>query len=145
MSEHLPKLLLVCMPTRALGAAVLTSLSTSATLLGCVCRCSVDQKVKVVAEAKIPKAADASKHKAGGGNVEIRQPSSTDNSLSPPLKPQRELSTHASLADSRVCPCNSCHWEQSIASWTGRLRPRFRRPQTLPSTKRAAATSRFVS
>ena len=35
--------------------------------------CSVDQKVKVVAEAKIPKAADAAKHKAGGGNVEIRQ------------------------------------------------------------------------
>ena len=34
---------------------------------------SVDQKVKIVAEAKIPKAADASKHKAGGGNVEIRQ------------------------------------------------------------------------
>ena len=37
----------------------------------CVC-CAVDQKVKIVAEAKIPKASDASKHKAGGGNVEIR-------------------------------------------------------------------------
>ena len=35
---------------------------------------TVDQRVKVVAEAKIPKAADASKHKAGGGNVEICQP-----------------------------------------------------------------------
>ena len=34
---------------------------------------AVDQKVKIVAEAKIPKAADASKHKAGGGNVEICQ------------------------------------------------------------------------
>ena len=34
---------------------------------------AVDQKVRIVAEAKIPKAADASKHKAGGGNVEICQ------------------------------------------------------------------------
>jgi hypothetical protein len=31
----------------------------------------VDQKVKIVAEAKIPKASDAKHHKPGGGNVEI--------------------------------------------------------------------------
>ena len=35
--------------------------------------CVVDQKVKIVASPKIPKAADASKHKAGGGNVQICQ------------------------------------------------------------------------
>ena len=35
------------------------------------CAHAVDQKVKIVAEAKIPKATDAAKHKAGGGNVEI--------------------------------------------------------------------------
>ena len=39
---------------------------------GC-CALAVDQKVKIVAEAKIPKATEAAKHKAGGGNVEICQ------------------------------------------------------------------------
>ena len=34
---------------------------------------SVDEKVKIVASPKIPLAKEASKHKAGGGNVEIRQ------------------------------------------------------------------------
>jgi hypothetical protein len=34
---------------------------------------TVDQKVKIVASPKIPTAASASKHKAGGGNVEICQ------------------------------------------------------------------------
>ena len=37
------------------------------------CCVSVDQKVKIVASPKIPKAADAAKHKAGGGNVQICQ------------------------------------------------------------------------
>ena len=35
--------------------------------------CAVDEKVKIVASPKIPKASDAT-HKAGGGNVEICQP-----------------------------------------------------------------------
>jgi len=42
-------------------------------LLLCPAAGSVDEKVKIVAEAKIPKAADAAKHKAGGGKVEICQ------------------------------------------------------------------------
>ena len=85
MSEHLPTALFLHIPTRTLGMAVLTASRYLRHSLRFVCRCSVDQKVKVVAEAKIPKAADASKHKAGGGNVEIRQPTSTDSLLTPSL------------------------------------------------------------
>ena len=47
-------------------------------LSSCCCVASVvDQKVKIVASPKIPKASDASKHKAGGGNVQICQWKST--------------------------------------------------------------------
>ena len=44
-----------------------------AVLIFVICVRSVDQKVKIVASPKIPKAADAAKHKAGGGNVQICQ------------------------------------------------------------------------
>ena len=43
----------------------------------CVLRCAVDEKVKVIGSPKIPLAKDAAKHKAGGGNVEICTPSTT--------------------------------------------------------------------
>ena len=46
-------------------------------LLGAVRVFTVDQKVKIAASPKIPKAADASKHKPGGGNVQICQCHST--------------------------------------------------------------------
>jgi hypothetical protein len=54
-------------------ARVASSHSNRCACLLCRWLCPVDQKVKIVASPKIPTAASASKHKAGGGNVEICQ------------------------------------------------------------------------
>ena len=51
----------------------------------------MDRKLDWKAEAKIPKATDAAKHKAGGGNVEICWPH-----------------THNSTAGERPCGHMSC-------------------------------------
>lgn len=71
--------------------------------------CSVDQKVKIVAEAKIPKAADAAKHKAGGGNVEICQPHPAHCHTScPPIHTPRPVADrHERCCNFRaVCVCS---------------------------------------
>ena len=96
-------------------------------------RHAVDQPVKIKAQAKIPKAADASKHKAGGGNVEICQrptAARVDRIPSPASSHRRLLLPSPAQSTSR--------------SRSGR-RPKSRRPQTPPSTRPVEGTWRFVS
>ena len=85
----------ICQPASSAHTQLLTvsSLDTDVAVIDCSVR-SVDRKLDWKAEAKIPKATDASKHKAGGGNVEICQPS--------------RLLHSATRASTSVCTTTAC-------------------------------------